>query len=316
VWVWVFAAFRDKPVLLGISSLIYGLGLRHAVDADHIAAIDNVTRKLMQENKRPVAVGFFFAMGHSAIVFLLAAFVAGAATVLSCLDRLKDVGGTISTCVSALFLLAIAAMNIVIFVSILKSYRHLGADGEHRSEDLDMLVNNCGFLSRIFRPLFRLVTESWHMFPLGFLFGLGFDTATEIAMFGVSAAQAANGVSFAAILAFPLLFAAGMSLVDTTDGVLMLGAYDWAFVKPMRKLYYNMTITLVSAMVALLIGGIEALGLLRDRFSLVGTFWSAIVTLNNSFNGLGLVTVGVFLAAWGLSYLVYRVRKIDESSAR
>jgi high-affinity nickel-transport protein len=207
-------------------------------------------------------------------------------------------------------------MNIVIFWSILNSYRHLSAGGEHSSEDLDMLVNNCGFLSRIFRPLFRLVTESWHMFPLGFLFGLGFDTATEIAMFGVSAAQAANGVSFAAILVFPLLFAAGMSLVDTTDGVLMLGAYDWAFVKPMRKLYYNMTITLVSAMVALLVGSIEALGLMRHRFSLDGTFWNAIVTLNSSFNGLGLVTVGVFLAAWGLSHLVYRVRKIDESAAR
>jgi nickel/cobalt transporter (NiCoT) family protein len=192
VWVWVFAAFHDKPVLLGISSLMSGLGLRHAVVADHIAAIDNVTRKFMQENKHPVAVRFFFAMGHSAIAFLLAEFVAGAATVLSGFERFKDVGGAISTCVSALFLLAIAAMNIVIFLSILDSYRDLRGGREHRSEDLDMLANDCGFLSRIFRPLFRLVTESWHMFPLGFLFGFGFDTATEIAMFGASAAQAAN----------------------------------------------------------------------------------------------------------------------------
>ncbi len=159
-------------------------------------------------------------------------------------------------------------MNIVIFISIYKSYRRVRVGGAYVEEDLDVLLNNRGFLARIFRPVFKLVTQSWHMFPVGLLFGLGFDTATEVAMFGVSAAQAAKGVPFAAILVFPVLFAAGMSLVDTTDGVMMLGAYDWAFVKPIRKLYYNMTITLVSVVVALVIGGIEALGLIADQFGL------------------------------------------------
>lgn len=246
-WIWAFIAFHNKPALLGVALVIYGLGLRHAVDADHIAAVDNITRKLMQDNQRPVSVGFFFAMGHSAIVVIVAAAVAGAASLLGSFQSFQDIGGTISTGISALFLLAIAAMNIMIFLSIYKSYRRVRAGGAYVEEDLDLLLNNRGFLARIFRPMFRLVTQSWHMFPLGFLFGLGFDTATEVATFGVSATQAARGVSFEAILVFPVLFAAGMSLVDTTDGVMMLGAYDWAFVKPIRKLYYNMTITLVSS---------------------------------------------------------------------
>ena len=261
-WIWALIAFEGRPALLGIALVVYGLGLRHAVDADHIAAIDNVTRKLMQEKKRPVSVGFFFAMGHSAIVVVVAAAVATAAMMLGGFEALKDVGGTISTGVSALFLLAIAAMNVVIFASIYRSYRRVRAGGAYVEEDLDILLNNRGFLARLFRPLFRLVGKSWHMLFLGFLFGLGFDTATEIAMFGLSGAQAAQGMSIVTIMVFPLLFAAGMSLIDTTDGVMMLGAYDWAFVKPMRKLYYNMTITLVSVAVAVLIGGIEALGLL------------------------------------------------------
>jgi high-affinity nickel-transport protein len=315
-WLWAFIAFQDNPTLLGISLVIYGLGLRHAVDADHIAAIDNVTRKLMQMKQRPVSVGFFFAMGHSAIVVFVAAAVAGAATLIGTFQSFEGVGGTISTSVSALFLLAIAAMNIVIFASIYKSYRRVRAGGTYVEEDLDVLLNNRGVLARLFRPLFRLVTKSWHMFPLGFLFGLGFDTATEIAMFGVSAAQAAKGVPFAAILVFPVLFAAGMSLIDTTDGVMMLGAYDWAFVKPMRKLYYNMTITLVSVIVAVLIGGIEALGLIGDQLALKGGFWEAIVSLNDNFNNLGFVIIGVFLAAWVVSYLIYKAKKLDDVDIR
>jgi nickel/cobalt transporter (NiCoT) family protein len=203
-------------------------------------------------------------------------------------------------------------MNIVIFASIYKSYRRVRAGGTYVAQDLDLLLNNRGFLARIFRPLFRLVTRSWHMFPLGFLFGLGFDTATEVAMFGVSAAQAAKGVPIEAILVFPVLFAAGMSLVDTTDGVMMLGAYDWAFVKPIRKLYYNMTITLVSVVVAVLIGGIEALGLVSDKLGLSGGVWDAVGVLNDNFNNLGFVIIGVFVAAWVLSYVIYRVKRLDD----
>ena len=216
-WIWALIAFRDKPVMLGVALVIYGLGLRHAVDADHIAAIDNVTRKLMQIKQRPVAVGFFFAIGHSTVVIIAAGAVAVAATLLGKFDMFKSVGGIIGTAVSALFLLAIAAMNIVIFVSIYKSYRRLRTGGAYIEEDLDLLLNNRGFLSRLFRPLFKLVTQSWHMFPLGFLFGLGFDTATEVAMFGVSATQLTQGVPLTAMMVFPVLFAAGMSLIVLGD---------------------------------------------------------------------------------------------------
>ena len=311
-WLWAFIAFRDSPALLGVALVVYGLGLRHAVDADHIAAIDNVTRKLMQMKQRPVSVGFFFAMGHSTIVIIVTAAVASAEALLGNFRSFQDIGGTISTSVSAFFLFAIAAMNIVIFFSIYKSYRLVRSGGAYVDEDLDMLLSNRGVLARLFRPLFRLVTRSWHMFPLGFLFGLGFDTATEVAVFGVSATQAAKGVPFEAILIFPILFAAGMSLIDTTDGVMMLGAYEWAFVKPMRKLYYNMTITLVSVLVAVLIGGIEALRLIGDQLGLEGSLWDAVGSLNDNFNNIGFVIIGIFLAAWVLSYVIYKMKKLDE----
>jgi high-affinity nickel-transport protein len=315
-WLWAIIAFRQSPALLGVALVIYALGLRHAVDADHIAAIDNVTRKLMQMKQRPVSVGFFFALGHSLIVFVVAGIVAATASALSRFQSFEDFGGIVSTLCSALFLLAIAAMNIVIFASIYKSYRRVRAGGTYVDEDLDVLLNNRGVLARLFRPLFKLVTKSRHMLLLGFLFGLGFDTATEVAMFGVAAAQAARGIPIEAILVFPVLFAAGMSLVDTTDGVMMLGAYDWAFVKPMRKLYYNMTITLVSVIVAVVIGGVEALGLVGDKLGFTGGIWNAIGMLNGNFNNLGFIIIGVFVAAWIASYLIYRLKRLDEIDVR
>ena len=310
-WLWAFAAFHDQPALLGIALLIYGLGLRHAVDADHIAAIDNVTRKLMQDKQRPVAVGFFFALGHSAVVIFVTAAVIGATTLLGSFESFEEVGGTISTLVSTLFLLVIAVMNAMIFISIYQNYRQVRAGGTYREDDLDILLSNRGLLARLFRPMFRLVTQSWHMFPLGFLFGLGFDTATEVATFGVSAAQIAKGVPIEAVLVFPVLFAAGMSLVDTTDGVMMLGAYEWAFIKPIRKLFYNMTITLVSVIAALFIGGIEACGLIIDKFGLSGGAWDGISRLGGDFNNLGFMIIGIFIAAWVISYIVYRAKKLD-----
>jgi high-affinity nickel-transport protein len=313
VWVWAFVAFHAHPVLLGTALLAYGFGLRHAVDADHIAAIDNVTRKLMQEGKRPVTVGFFFALGHSTVVILAAAGVALAATALSThFTQFQNVGGIVSTLVSALFLFVIAFANIIILRSVWRTYRHVRNGGRYIEEDFDILLNSRGVLARLFRPLFRLVTKGWHMFPLGFLFGLGFDTATEVALLGISATQAAKGVSVWSIMVFPALFAAGMSLIDTTDGVLMLGAYNWAFVKPIRKLYYNLTITLVSVIVAVLIGGIEALGLLSDQLGLSGWFWTGIGALNDNFNNLGFLIIGVFIAAWVGSLIVYRYKKLDE----
>ncbi len=311
-WAWAFLVFQKQPLLLGTALLAYGFGLRHAVDADHIAAIDNVTRKLMQEGKRPVTVGFFFALGHSAVVTLAAAGVAATATLLSTrFEQFKSIGGIIGTSVSALFLFAIATANLFILRSVWRIWRHVRSGGRYVDADFDILLNSRGVLARLFRPLFRLVAKSWHMFPLGFLFGLGFDTATEISLLGVSATQAAQGVSIWSIMVFPALFAAGMSLVDTTDGILMLGAYDWAFVKPVRKLYYNLTITLVSVAVAFLVGGIEALGLLGAQFDLSGWFWDGIGALNDNFNSLGFAIVGVFIAAWVGSVLIYRYKGLD-----
>jgi nickel/cobalt transporter (NiCoT) family protein len=315
-WIWAFVAFHAQPLLLSTGLLAYGFGLRHAVDADHIAAIDNVTRKLMQDGQRPVTVGFFFALGHSAVVLLVAAAVAATAAALeSRFEGWKDLGGFISTSVSAIFLFLIAAMNIVILRGVWRAFGKVRRGEPYGDDDLDLRLNNRGLLARLFRPMFRFVSNPVWMLPLGFLFGLGFDTATEVSLLGISASQAAHGVSIGVVLVFPVLFAAGMSLVDTTDGVLMLGAYDWAFVRPIRKLYYNLTITLVSVAVALLIGGIETLGLLADQFSLKGGFWSVIDTLNDNFNNLGFVIIGVFLFAWVASFVIYRMKGYDDLHA-
>ncbi len=304
-------------MLLGTALLAYGFGLRHAVDADHIAAIDNVTRKLLQENKRPAAIGFFFALGHSLVVILMAAAIALTSTALAAhADWLKDVGGVVSTLVSTLFLFAIALMNLLILRGVWRTFSHVRRGGAFAAEDFDLLLNSRGLLARLFRPLFRLVTRSWQMLPLGFLFGLGFDTATEVALLGISATEAARGMSVWTIMLFPALFAAGMTLVDTTDGVLMLGAYNWAFVKPVRKLYYNIVITAVSVVVAVLIGGIEGLGLIGDQFGLSGRFWGGIGTLNDNFNGIGFVIIGVFIFAWIASILVYRYARLDDLELR
>ncbi len=256
-WAWALLAFRGYPLLLGTALLAYGLGLRHALDADHIAAIDNVTRKLMQQGQRPVGVGFFFSLGHSTVVVVASIAIAGTAAALhGRLATFRSAGGTIGTLVSASFLLAIAVMNCFILAATFRAFRRVRAGGAYVEEDLDALLSGGKFLARIFRPLFRMIRRSWHMYPLGFLFGLGFDTATEIGLLGISAAQASTGMPIWSILVFPALFTAGMSLVDTTDSVLMLGAYGWAFTKPIRKLYYNLTITAVSVVVALLVGGI------------------------------------------------------------
>ncbi len=312
-WAWAITVFHDRPVLLGTALLAYGFGLRHAVDADHIAAIDNVTRKLMQDEKRPVGVGFFFALGHSTVLLLAVAGIAVTATALgSRFDALNSVGGIIGTSVSTSFLLAIATMNLIILIGIWRTFRHVRRGGVFADQDFDLLLNNRGFLARLFRPLFRLITRSWHMLPLGFLFGLGFDTATEVALLAIAATQAAQGISIWSIMVFPALFTAGMSLIDTTDGVLMLGAYNWAFIRPIRKLYYNLVITAVSVVVALLIGSIEGLGLIGDQLSLGGWFWDGIGKLDDNFNGLGFAIIGVFLLAWIGSVIVYRYAGLDK----
>ncbi|MFJ2362433.1 HoxN/HupN/NixA family nickel/cobalt transporter [Pseudomonas sp. NPDC087697] len=311
-WVWALVAFHDHPVLLGTALLAYGFGLRHAVDADHIAAIDNVTRKLMQEKKRPVTVGFFFSLGHSAVVVLASIGVALATSAMKAnFESYREMGGVISTSVSALFLFLIALMNLIILRSIYKAWRHVRQGGTYVEDDFDLLLADRGFLARIFRPLFRLITRSWHMFPLGFLFGLGFDTSTEIALLGISASQASQGLSPWAIMVFPVLFSAGMSLVDTLDGHLMLGAYGWAYMKPIRKIYYNMTITLVSVVVAVLIGSIEALGLIANKLAMQGPVWDVVGKLNDNFGMLGYMIIGIFIASWVISVMLYRIKGFD-----
>ncbi len=313
VWLWAVYLFHDQPVLFGTALLAYGFGLRHAVDADHIAAIDNVVRKLMQARKQSVCVGFYFALGHSAVVILATAAIAASTTALaSRFDGFRAVGGVIGTLISTLFLFIIAALNIAVVAGIWRAFRHVRNGGTFAEQDFDLLLNSRGLLARMLRPAFRFVSSSWHMFPLGFLFGLGFDTATEVGLLGISATQAAQGLSVWSIMVFPALFAAGMSLIDTTDGVLMLGAYNWAFTKPIRKLYYNLIITSVSVAVALLVGGIEGLGLIGDQFGLSGGFWTGIGRLNDHFNGLGLAVIGVFILAWAGSVVVYRYTGLDE----
>jgi len=312
-WLWAGIALHHYPVLLGTALLAYSFGLRHAVDADHIAAIDNVTRKLMQEGKRPVAVGLMFSLGHSTIVVLGAAAIAGAALALQHrLDAVRSIGGIVGTLVSAFFLFAIALVNLIILRSIFRAFVRVRRGEPYVEEDFDLLLGNRGFLARIFHPMFGMISSSWHMYPLGVLFGLGFDTATEIGLLGISAAEASRGLSLWSILVFPALFAAGMSLIDSTDNILMLGAYGWAFVKPIRKLYYNMTITCVSVIVALVVGGIEALGLLAGHFHCKGRFWDEVAMLNDNFGTLGYFIVGLFAVSWIVSIAVYKWRRFDD----
>jgi high-affinity nickel-transport protein len=312
-WAWAAVVFHPYPILLGTALLAYSFGLRHALDADHIAAIDNVTRKLMQQGGRPVAVGFMFSLGHSTIVVLGAALIAGAAIALQVhMGTIQHIGGVVGTLVSALFLFGIAAVNLVVLRSVYRVFARVRRGEPYVEEDFDMLLNSRGFLSRLFRPLFGMIQESWHMYPLGVLFGLGFDTATEIGVLALSAAEASKGLPFWKILVFPVLFAAGMSLIDTTDNILMLGAYGWAFVKPVRKLYYNLTITCVSVLVALGVGGLEALGLVADEFQLKGSFWNAIVRLDHNFGILGYFIIGLFTLSWIVSVAVYKWARLDD----
>jgi nickel/cobalt transporter (NiCoT) family protein len=310
-WIWAFIAFAGQPVLVGTAVLAYSLGLRHAIDADHIAAIDNVTRKLMQEGKRPVAVGFFFALGHSTVVVLASLAVAFTANALS--DELasyRAIGGVVGTSASALFLFIIAIANLIVLRGVYRAFRLVERNEAVSEESIDVLLHQRGWLARLFRPLFQFVSESWHLYPIGLLFAFGFETASEISLFGLSA-QASNTVSSWSILIFPALFAAGMTLVDTTDGILMLGAYGWAYRNPLRKLFYNLTITSVSVLVALVVGGIETLGLIGGQFHLQGAFWNVISDLNSNFGALGYGIVALFVASWGISFAVYRFSGYD-----
>jgi high-affinity nickel-transport protein len=317
LWALTLLASMQYPILLALALPAYGFGLRHAVDADHISAIDNVTRKLMQEKQKPVAVGFFFSLGHSTVVFLLAAGVAAGSAYLqrglaSDNSQLKQVGGLIGTSVSALFLFVIAALNFLVLLDVVRTFRSVTRGGAYNEQEVEDYLNQRGLLARLFRPLFRLIDTSWKMYPVGFLFGLGFDTASEVAILAIAGATAAHGVPLLAIMLLPLLFTAGMSLADTTDGVLMLGAYGWAFVKPIRKLYYNMNITLISVLVALVVGSFETLNIVSTELGLGGPFWSTIGSINNNFGLVGVIIIAVFVLSWTISTVVYRVKRYED----
>lgn len=314
-WAWAFAAFGDRPTIMATALLAWVFGLRHAVDADHIAAIDNVVRKLMQAGETPRSVGLYFALGHSTVVVVATMLLAFGVVSLGGDSLLKEIGGLIGTSVSALFLLVIAAINLAIFAGLWRTFRTAREQGLHDAAGLDRLLAHRGLLARLLGPMFRLVTKPWHMYPLGFLFGLGFDTATEIGLLSISASEAARGASLADILVFPALFASGMALVDTADSALMVSAYRWAFVDPMRKLWYNLTITGASVAVALFIGGVEAFGLISDRLGLSGGMWTLVESLNESLADVGFVVIALFAAAWLVSVVLHRRMFADDRRA-
>ncbi|MFF4360432.1 HoxN/HupN/NixA family nickel/cobalt transporter [Streptomyces sp. NPDC001604] len=299
---------------VGIGVTAYTLGMRHAFDADHIAAIDNTTRKLMGEGQRPLSVGFWFSLGHSSVVFGLALLLsfgvkAVAGPVRDDDSRLHDITGLIGTTVSGTFLYLIAIINLVIMAGIWKVFRRMRS-GDFDEAALEEQLDNRGFMNRLLGRVMKSVTKPWHMYPLGLLFGLGFDTATEIALLVLAGSGAASGLPWYAILCLPVLFAAGMSLLDTIDGSFMNFAYDWAFSKPVRKVYYNLTITGLSVAVALLIGTVELLGLLAEKLHLHGAFWDWIAGLD--LNTVGFAIVGLFLATWIVALLVWKLGRIEE----
>jgi len=310
VWLALLLEARRYPLLLGLATVAYGFGLRHAVDPDHIAAIDNTTRKLMQDGKRPVGVGFFFSFGHSSVVFFLSVVVAVSASLVQThMESWKSIGSQIGTWVSGSFLLLIAIINLLVLQDIYRTWRRVVRGGAYDEKSLDDYLNNRGLLARLFKPMLRVVGESWHMYPIGLLFGLGFDTASEVGILGMSATASQSGMPVWYILVLPLLFVAGMSLIDTTDGILMLGAYGWAYVRPVRKLYYNMNITLISVIVALFIGGIEVLQVLGQERNLSGGIWDWVK--NVPFSVFGFYIIGIFIVSWLISVAVYKIRRLD-----
>ncbi|WP_329223206.1 HoxN/HupN/NixA family nickel/cobalt transporter [Streptomyces sp. NBC_01485] len=304
----------EKSFGIGIGVTAYTLGMRHAFDADHIAAIDNTTRKLMGEGQRPLSVGFWFSLGHSSVVFALAFLLsvgvkALAGPVSEDGSRLHDVTGLIGTTVSGTFLYVIAALNLVVLGGIWKVFRRMRS-GEFDEAALEEQLNSRGLMNRLLGRVTKAVSKSWHMYPLGLLFGLGFDTATEVALLVLAGSGAASGLPWYAILCLPVLFAAGMSLLDTIDGSFMNFAYGWAFSQPVRKVYYNLTVTGLSVAVALVIGTVELLGLLADRLGLHGPFWDRIAGID--LNTLGFVVVGLFFAAWAIALVVWKVCRVEE----
>jgi nickel/cobalt transporter (NiCoT) family protein len=304
----------DKAFGIGIGLTAYTLGLRHAFDADHIAAIDNTTRKLMNDGQRPLSVGFFFSLGHSSVVFGLALLIAvGLKAIVGPVEQdssaLHHYTSLIGTSVSGVFLYLIAIINVVILVGILRVFAQMRR-GHYDEDELEAQLNNRGLLNRVLARFTKSVTASWHMYPIGMLFGLGFDTATEVTLLVLAGTSAAAGLPWYAILCLPVLFTAGMCLLDTIDGSFMNFAYGWAFSNPVRKVYYNITITGLSVAVALLIGSAELLGLLAEQFGWSGGFWRWLGGVD--LNAIGFLIVGLFAVTWAGALLIWRYGRIEE----
>src|SRR5437763_8578663 len=302
---------RDNPALAGLGSLAYTFGLRHAFDADHIAAIDNTTRKFLQNGNRSMGVGFFFSLGHSTIVFSLATGLAVAArTVSSAIPGFQHAGGYIGTSVSGTFLILIGVLNLVVLLDVLGVFRQMKR-GVFNEQKLEEALQNQGLMSRFFlKRVGEKINASWKMYPLGVLFGLGFDTATEIGLLAIAAGVATHHVPFLAVVSLPIVFAAAMSLMDTADGAFMSHAYGRAFSNPIRKVYYNITVTSLSVAVALVIGMIELLQVTAAKFSLNGGFWSFLDNLD--FGHIGYDVVGLFVATWLFSLTLWKTRRIEQ----
>jgi nickel/cobalt transporter (NiCoT) family protein len=299
---------------VGLGVTAYTLGMRHAFDADHIAAIDNTTRQLMGEGQRPLAVGFFFSLGHSSVVFGLCLLLslgvkALAGQVGDDTSRLQETTGLIGTLVSGVFLMLIAVLNLVVLAGILRVFREMRS-GTYDEQALEEQLNRRGVMNRVLGSVTRAVTRPWHMYPVGLLFGLGFDTASEVSLLVLAGGAAAFSLPWYAILCLPVLFAAGMSLLDTIDGSFMNFAYGWAFSKPVRKVYYNLLVTGLSVAVAMIIGGVELLALLADKMGLTGGFWDWVSGLD--LNYVGYVVVGLFVVTWIVALVVWRVARIEE----
>src|SRR2546430_8867612 len=314
-WGLLLVYASSHPAFLALGGLAYTFGLRHAFDADHISAIDNTTRKLLQSGEKPVGVGFFFSLGHSTVVLLIALALGLAVKslvqgVVGDNGELRNIGGAVGTVVSGGFLVVIGVVNLVILVDIVRVYRKMRR-GEYDRESLDDELMTGGVMTRLFGRLFRLIEHSWQMYPIGFLFGLGFDTPSQVALLAISAGAAAQGLPFTAVISLPLIFAAGMSLMDTTDGALMSKAYSWAFASPIRKVFYNLTVTSLSVFVALFVGIVELVQNLIQVLGLHGPMFDAVARFN--FLGVaGYVIVAAFVVTWGAAFLIYKVRGIDE----
>jgi len=305
----VVGSFFARLAALGI--LAYTLGLRHGVDADHIVAIDNTTRKLLQDGERPLTVGTWFSLGHSTVVVgLVVALVIATQSVENQIPGLQSSGALIGTTVSGTFLFLIGLINAIIVIGIYRTFKAM-RQGKLDESELESLLQNRGFLNRYFGGLFKIVRKPWQIYPIGVLFGLGFDTASEIALFAITIAFAVSSpIPLWMVLLLPFLFTCGMVLADTTDGIAMRAAYGWAFLRPIRKIYYNLTVTVISVAIAFAIGGVELLQVLASELNLTGPYWNWLANLD--FETMGFGIIGIFLLAWLVSTAYWKFRRYDE----